>query len=238
MLPGDIFEAKLLEAIAPYEAADCRLYDLLMAGRCPYPVVQRYAKSTYLSAELFCATVAELADKAPNYKAKYLLLRNAMEEEGIVLKPSKGLVHRPNQRHPALAKRFARACGVVDSDLESGALHATSPGRGMLAQGKWVEAVAFLLIGQELKFGTASGQLLEAFRKYGLSDRDLAFFALHQDADMRHGQEALDLVVENASTAELQQAAIVAAGDGTRLWFEMHGGRAKQRQDRNAAQPG
>jgi pyrroloquinoline-quinone synthase len=221
-LTRESFEAALLAAVEAYRCEDTRFFRLVAGGRCPPAVLLRYARSTFVSAGLFCATVAELIDKAPDGAARLVLLENLLEEEGIYLRPDKGLVARPERRHPALALRFLRACGGDESDVAD-ASHATGPGRAMLAQGRWLEAVSFLLVGQELKFGTASQLILAALRGYGFAERDLAFFAVHGQADCQHGREALDLVLDRAHSPAEQQACIKAADDGARHWFDMHG---------------
>lgn len=223
------FEAALLGAVEALRCEDSRFYRLAASGRCPPSVLLRYARSTYLSACLFCASLAELADKAPDGAARLALLENLLEEEGVSLSPDKGLVVRPERRHPALAMRFVKACGGSGEDVADG-LHATGPGRAMLAQGRWLEAASFLLVGQELKFAAASGLILAALRPYGFAERDLAFFAVHGEADCRHGREALDLVLDRARSRAEQQACIAAAGDGARHWFEMHGSSAGLRR--------
>ncbi|WP_339931227.1 iron-containing redox enzyme family protein [uncultured Brevundimonas sp.] len=228
------FEQALLKAIAPWPLEGTRFYRALTTRRCPLSLLQRYARSTYLSATLFCATIAELVDKAPDREARLTLLENMLEEEGIHLNPRRGLIVRPEARHPALALRFLRATGVEDGteeDAFGNAMHATGPGRAMLAEGRWLEAVAFLLIGQELKFATAAEPLLKALGQQGFSDRDLAFFAVHIEADAEHGQQALDLVLDRAVTAQAQQACIAAAETGAHHWFDSHGS-AADRQSR------
>lgn len=223
------FEQALLGAIAPWTLERTRFYRALTARRCPASLLRRYARSTYLSATLFCATIADLVDKAPDRDARLILLENLLEEEGIHLNARRGLVVRPEARHPALALRFLRATGVEgvsEEDAFGDALHATGPGREMLAEGRWLEAVAFLLVGQELKFATAAEPLLKALGQQGFSDRDLAFFAVHIEADAEHGQQALDLVLDRAVTAQDQHACIAAAGAGARHWFDSHGSAA------------
>lgn len=240
-LARDAFEAALLTAVERWPCEETRFYRLLATGRCPHKVVLRYARSTYVSAKLFCAIIAELVDKAPDSEARLIMLENLLEEEGIVLHPRRGLIPRPETRHPALALRFLRACGGDDKDGEAGrlgdgepgrdgdGLNATAPGRRMLAEGRWLEAVAFLLVGQELKFSDAAARLFDALRGYGMSARDLAFFAVHVEADCQHGRQALDLVLGRALTADAQRRCVRAAADGARHWFEMHGSRPNLR---------
>jgi pyrroloquinoline quinone (PQQ) biosynthesis protein C len=222
------FEAALLAAIAPVRVEDSRFYQLVASGRCPRSVLQRYAKSTYLSAKLFAASLAELIEKAPDRDARLTLLENLMEEEGVHLRADTGLVVRPERRHVALALRFVAACGADVEAPEDGALHATVEGRRLLAEGRWLEAAAYLLVGQELLFGTASQRLFALFRDAGFAERDIAFFAVH-NVDCDHGREALDLVLDRARSRAEQQACIVAATASARHWLAMMGGPARRR---------
>jgi pyrroloquinoline-quinone synthase len=226
------FEQALLAAIDGWPCEQTRFYRLVDTGRCPAPVMLRYARSTFLSATLFCASIAELIDKAPDAAARLILLENLLQEEGIHLRPDRGLVVRPETRHPALALRFLRACGGDEAEDEAAvgdALHATAPGRALLSEGRWLEAVSFLLIGQELLFGSVSARLFDVLRRRGFADRDLAFFAVHVEADLEHGRQALDLVLDRARDGATQRACIDAAAAGARHWFEMHGGGASRR---------
>jgi pyrroloquinoline quinone (PQQ) biosynthesis protein C len=224
------FEAALLAALEAWPFEETRFHRLLAGGRCPDAVLRRYARAAYAGAKLFCATLADLADKAPDAAARLVLLENLMGEEGVFLRPDAGLVVRPERRHPALALRFLEACGAQVGEDDFERPHAIGPGRQMLAQGRWLEAVSFLLVGQELKFSHASACLFDLLRRRGMSGRDLAFFAVHVEADCGHGRQALDLVLDRARTAGEQRSCVAAAGDGARHWFEMHGSGASERR--------
>lgn len=227
------FETALLEAIAAFRWEDTRFHRMLESGRCPKVLMLRYARSVYLSAKLFCASLAGLVEKAPDRAARLTLLENLLEEEGISMRADSGLMRRPEARHPALALRFLEACGGREEDeagRDGDGLNASGGGREMLAQGRWLEAAAFLLVGQELKFSHVAGCLFDLLQRNGMDKRDLAFFAIHVEADCGHGREALDLVIDRALTRREQEACIVAAEAGARSWFMMHGGAAHDRR--------
>jgi len=206
-----------------------RFVRLLRTGRCPPAVLLRYARSTWLSASLFCASIAQMVETAPDAEARLILLENLLEEEGIHIRADRGLIVRPEARHPALAMRFLVACGggEAEPDPVGDGVHATSDGRRMLDEGRWLEGLTCLLVGQELKFAVTSQVLFEALKAHGFAPRDLAFFAVHGEADLKHGRQALALVADRAVTREMQDACIAAAGAGARAWFEMHGGDAE-----------
>ncbi len=229
------FAARLISTVDAWPCEATRFYQLLLSGRCTQGMLVRYALATWQSARLFAATLAEMAEKAPDARSRLHLIENLMDEEGITMRASKGLIHRPESAHAALAERFARACGGESVSLDDHALYATGPGRALLAEGRWVEAVANLLLGQEMPFSTSSGLLAEALKRNGLSERDVAFFSVHVEADYDHGQQALAIVLDHALTRELQEKCIAAASAGARLWFEMHGGAARSTSTRTEA---
>lgn len=214
---------RLIEAVDSMKAEDCRLYRLLMAGRCPPGVIRTYAEATVVGADLFCATLAEMVGKAPDPLSRLVLLENMLEEEGISLVPSTGLRHRPETSHPALARRFARAVGANENPRES--VHSISAGRQMLARGDWLEAVAFLLIGQELHFADAAPAIAEALEAAGVARHDVAFFWVHKTADREHGEQALDIVLRHATSRHQQDRCIAQARAGAEAWMQAHGGR-------------
>ena len=230
-LPRDAFEKALCEPVAAYPFEQTRMYRLISSGRCPRPLMLRWASSACRTAQVFCPFLAELAETAPDREARLMILENLMEEEGIFLSPTRGLVVRPEQRHVALAMRFVRACGGPENgESVAGAIHSLGPARQLLAEGRWLEAVSFALIGQELGFATTCTVMFEMLRGCGFSDHDLVFFAIHGEVDCVHGRQALDLVMDRALTAETQRSCLAAAEQGARYWFDNQGAAADRRR--------
>lgn len=229
-LSAQDFEAALKAAIAPYRFEDTRLHHLLSRPKVPATLLRKFARGTYASASNFLGVLARLANAAPDSQSRLFLLENLMEEEGIILKPSHGLTMRPEQRHVALAARFAASCGE-DPRALAGNVAATTAGSEQvdrfLAQDRWVEAVGYMLIAQELKFGEACATMVELLRGHSFSNRDLAFFEVHIEADMEHGQQAIDIVTRHAGDAQSQSAALLAVEQGVNDWFASYGGPAR-----------
>lgn len=219
----------LLAIVAAYPFEQTRFYRLVATGRCPPALLLRFADSVHRGAQLFCAGLAALVETAPDAEARLVLLENLMEEEGIHLSREAGLVVRPERRHVALAQRFRRACGGGEPGADTASEHPLAPVQRLVAEGRWLEAASFLLIGQELKFASVSGELFRVLRAAGFAERDLAFFAVHGEVDARHGNQALDLIVDRIRSAEDRRRCLQAADAGARPWLEMHGGRADER---------
>ncbi len=220
------FRRRLIQAAESWPIEETRFYQALSAGRCPRSMLRTYAQAVFASASMFCATLAHLIEQAPDHAARGGLLLNLIGEEGIFVRGGVGLVSRPEQSHPALAMRFLEACGGAAADFDrQAAMNAhAGPGVGLVREGRWLEAVSYFFVGQEYKFATVSQRLFELFRKHGLAERDLAFFAVHGVADQEHGEQALDLVIAHAHSRAEQEAALAAAEAGARHWFELNGG--------------
>lgn len=223
-LPRAAFRAGLLEAVAKVRVENTRFYRLLAERRCPPRLLRRYAQLTVRAADQFCATLVDFVDKAPTRPARLMLLENLLGEEGIFLSASRGVVVRPEIRHPALARRFARACAAEE---DPGAIvPATGGARALLAEGRWVEAIAHLLVGMEYPYGDAAPKLASAFQANGFSARDVAFFTVHGTADYVHGEQAVEIVLDHAPTRALQDSCIAEAHAGADAWIAAHGGLA------------
>lgn len=230
-LTREAFEKALCGPVTAYPFEQTRMHRLISSGRCPLPLLRRWARSACRTAEVFCPFLAELAEKAPDREARLMILENLMEEEGIFLSPTRGLVVRPDQRHVALAMRFVRACGAEENgDDSANVVHSLGPARTLLAEGRWLEAVSFALIGQELGFATTCTVMFHMLRRIGFSERDLVFFAIHGEADLAHGRQALDLVMDRAVTADAQRSCLAAAEWGARYWFDNQGSYADRRR--------
>lgn len=223
------FETRLLAAADRYPFEETRLAKLLATGRCPPSMVRGYAEALHKGSYEFNGLLAALVEAAPDREARGILLDNLLEEEGIVVQVGRGLVAYPQSRHVAWAERFLRACGgAPPSDGHAAGDKGLPAGRvaELLKDGRWLEAVSFLLIGMEMNFGKVCALLSERFSGLGYAARDLVFFEAHTHADEKHAREALDIVLDRAVDLAAQQACLDAAQAGARDWWLRHGGRA------------
>ena len=218
------FRDRLLAASAIIRAEDTRLYKLLKSGNCPPRLIRAYAAATVVSADLFCASLAEMVANAPDPQSRLTLLENLLEEEGLTLSVDSGLRSRPETAHPALARRFARAVGAEENPAR--ARYAATAARALLAKDCWVEAVAHLLLGQELRFADAAPAMAEALEAAGVPRHDVAFFWVHKTADREHGEQALQIVLRTATTRQQQDRCLAETRAGAMAWMDAHGGLA------------
>ncbi len=154
-------------------------YRAWTAGRLSRQSLKLYAAQYYWHVKAFPEHLARLSGRADG-SLRAIVLENLAEE----LNPA-----RP---HPQLWRNFAAAVGVDDSAFGSApaqpALQALVDTYHELSeQGSLTEAVA-ALYAYESQVPEIATQKMEGLRRfYGVSDpRALAYFAVHQEADVRH----------------------------------------------------
>jgi len=233
-LAPDELEAALLDAVAPYRFEDTRFCAILAADNVPKAAIRHLARGTVAGANGFVALLARMVEAAPDPASRLLLLENLLAEEGILFSPSRGIQVKPQLRHANVARRLALASGMSEGEIDAIGPEAEpanfAHARRLLCEDRWLEAVAYLLIGAELKTGLSCPLIVDLLRRAGLSRQDVAFYEMHSEADLAHGRQAFDMVLRNASTRCLQDVAIKAAADGARDWFQTYGGLAKTKR--------
>ncbi|QDU97668.1 hypothetical protein Pla8534_55200 [Lignipirellula cremea] len=220
-LTPEEMEQRLYAAVDSHKFEESRFYKLVVKPKCPPALIARWAWAVHASATTFCAMLADLVETAPTTAARLTLLENLMEEEGIFLHASHGLVAKPEAKHCALSLRLAQACSQ-ELEAPQGASDTIVKANRYIQEGRWLETVSFILVGQELRFARTSLLMYEVLKKKGFSEWDLAFLTVHGEADERHGREAIELVVDHALTREEQELALQAAEAGARHFFNTY----------------
>jgi pyrroloquinoline-quinone synthase len=133
-------------------------------------------------------------------EAKDFLLSNMYEEE------------IGGDRHTDLLIRFAESCGTTAERIKNpDNMSATT--RGLQS---WcycvamredpIVAVAGLVVGLESQVPSIYRRQTPTLReKYGFSDEEVEFFDLHIVSDEIHGERGYQIVLEHATTVDLQQ---------------------------------
>jgi pyrroloquinoline-quinone synthase len=164
---------------------------------------------------------AQLFARLPDLDARQHLLENLLGEE---------MPACPEKRHPDLLRKFARACGVPDARIlgaeAAGEILPTT--RAMRA---WIwelagirhiaESCAGIMVALEGQLPTLYPKYLEAMRRMGFSDDELEFFIVHIEGDTEHAHVGLELSARYASTAALQQQAIMAVRASAAMRYAM-----------------
>ena len=161
-------------------------YQDWQAGRLDRSALQLYAAQYYRHVEAFPQHLRRLAARAPvdsgqaGAGLRELITENLAEEEN------------PVRTHPQLWRDFAAAVGATEAVLDrSTALPGTQAlvdtYRKICSEHPVAEAVA-ALYAYEAQVPEIATQKKEGLRRfYGVSDpKGLAYFAVHEEADVRH----------------------------------------------------
>jgi pyrroloquinoline-quinone synthase len=144
--------------------------------------------------------------------AKDFLLANMYEEE------------IGGDRHTDLLIRFAEACGttaarVKDEDNMSTTTRALQSWCYAVAMREDpIVAVAGLVVGLESQVPSIYRKQTPTLReKYGFSDEEVEFFDLHIVSDEIHGERGYQIVLEHATTPELQSRCLKICEVGAQM---------------------
>jgi pyrroloquinoline-quinone synthase len=155
---------------------------------------------------------ARTLDNGKFTEAKDFLLSNMYEEE------------IGGDRHTDLLIRFAEACGttrerVVDPDNMSATTRGLQSWCYAVAMREDpVVAVAGLVVGLESQVPSIYRRQTPTLRnKYGFTDEEVEFFDLHIVSDEIHGERGYQIVLEHATTVEMQQRCLKICEIGAQM---------------------
>jgi pyrroloquinoline-quinone synthase len=176
--------------------------------------LSRWAENHYHYVGPFADYLAYIYARTPDHMtdAKDFLLANMYEEE------------IGGDRHTDLLIRFAEACGtsrerVTNPDNMSPTTRALQSWCYAVAMREDpVVAVAGLVVGLESQVPSIYRKQTPTLReKYGFSDEEVEFFDLHIVSDEIHGERGYQIVLEHATTVELQQRCIKICEIGAQM---------------------
>ncbi|MEA2464525.1 MAG: pyrroloquinoline-quinone synthase [Acidobacteriota bacterium] len=193
-------------------------------GRLSRGTVRRYALALAAMAESFPQRISSVLSLCDDYAVRRSLLGNLLEEEGVVgFVPAEGVQIEPERRHGAMGRRFARAAGATDAELDA---ISSEPARWFtdaLRKGDWIAAYSFFAIGFEANVPATFRVLVEPLTAhYGFTGHELEFLYEHFTADERHGAEAAQLIAAAATTDARRASAREGARRGGAAWWAFH----------------
>jgi pyrroloquinoline-quinone synthase len=216
LLERDDFRAALEGAIRGREAKDASFSQAWANGLLSREHFARWAENHYHYVGPFADYLAYIYANAPESAtdAKDFLLQNMYEEEVS------------DVRHTDLLIRFGEACGTSRERIED-PRNINPVTRGL--QG-WCYATAFrehfavataaLVVGLESQVPSIyRKQYPVLLDKYGFSEEEVEFFELHITSDEVHGERGYQIVLDNATTPELQERCIQVVQDGAEMRF-------------------
>ena len=216
LLSREDFRTALEGAIQGREARDASFSQAWANGLLSRDHLARWAENHYHYVGPFADYLAYIYANAPDTAtdAKDFLLQNMYEEEVS------------DVRHTDLLIRFGEACGTTRERIED-PRNINPVTRGL--QG-WCYATAFrehfavataaLVVGLESQVPSIyRRQYPVLLEKYGFTEEEAEFFELHITSDEVHGERGYQIVLDHATTPELQQRCIEVVQDGAEMRF-------------------
>ena len=127
-------------------------------------------------------------------------------------------------RHTDLLIRFAEACGTTrERVMDPDNMSATTRGLqswcyAVAMREDPIVAVAGLVVGLESQVPSIYRRQTPTLReKYGFTDEEVEFFDLHIVSDEIHGERGYQIVLEHATTVELQQRCLKICEIGAQM---------------------
>ena len=197
--------AQTLDArISSRHLLDHPFYQRWTCGTLTREELQDYARNYFHYAMAFPTFISAMHQHTDDIAVRQMLLENLIEEE------------RGPENHPELWLRFCESLGLSRDDVKAGApndatraLIATM--KSLAREGALHEGLAALYAYESQIPAVAKAKIEGLARWYSISsDRDIAFFSVHMDADVAHSatsREILrDLCDTPAKTAEAELA--------------------------------
>jgi pyrroloquinoline-quinone synthase len=186
-------------------------------------LIKLVALQGYQLTKHFLIYVENLFFYCPLPKFKRALLVNVYEEET-------GLLSKTDN-HVVLMQNFIRALGIRDDERDAAiALPATQQlidyrMNAVCDPARYhVGAAAVMIASEGQNLETQAGQARHELlgKVYGLTDLDLQFFLVHQQEDVGHVEQGLNLVSTLCTTESMQQEALEAVDHTCRLFYGMY----------------
>ena len=216
LLSQDEFRTALEDAIKGREAKNASFSQAWANGELERHHFARWAENHYHYVGIFADYLAYIYANTPVHatEAKDFLLQNMYEEE------------LSDVRHTDLLIRFAEACGttrerVMDID------NATPVTKGLQGwcystaiREHFVVATAALVVGLESQVPSIyRRQYPVLLEKYGFTEEEAEFFDLHITSDEIHGERGYQIVLEHATTPDLQARCLQLVRHGAEARF-------------------
>lgn len=220
-MKADTDFADELLAVARGRSAD-PFGDTLTMGRWTRDDVRRYATALVGVAAGFPRRLCAILSICDDPEVRTALIENLLEEEGVVgYEPGKGLRIIRERHHAELARRFARAAGASETEIDA-AVSAARESRWFadaIRNGDWLAAFAYVAVGHESNVPDTFRRIVPPLvERYGFSLDDLVFLTEHYTADERHGNDSAFLIARVAQTEDARHRAVDGARRGGNAW--------------------
>lgn len=150
--------------------------------------LQEYARQYWHYALAFPTFLSAMHANTPDVATRQLLLENLIEEE------------RGPENHPELWLRFCESLGLDRDEVQRGEMNEATRTligtmKSLAAEGALHKGLAALYAYESQVPAVAKAKIDGLAKWYGIgSARDIAFFAVHMDADVVHAQTSRELL--------------------------------------------
>ncbi len=192
--------------IADKHLLDHPFYQRWTCGTLTKAELQDYARNYFHYAMAFPTFISAMHQHTDDIATRQMLLENLIEEE------------RGPENHPELWLRFCESLGLDRDDVKAGSPNdATrsliSTMKSLAREGALHEGLASLYAYESQIPSVAKAKIEGLAKWYGISsDRDIAFFSVHMEADVNHSATSREILGNLCDTPEKATQAEQAAG--------------------------
>ncbi len=183
---------------------DHPFYQRWTCGQLTREELREYARQYYHYALAFPTFLSNAHANCDDLAVRQMLLENLVEEE------------QGSENHPELWLRFCEALGLDRDEVKRGAAntatrHLIATMRSLAREGALHEGLAALYAYESQIPGVAAAKIDGLAKWYGITaPRDVAFFAVHQEADVHHSATSRALLDRLCANDEARAAAEAA----------------------------
>lgn len=202
---GETFLEKLDSIIERHAMLDHPFYQAWNEGTLSKDALQDYSKQYYAHVRNFPVYLSATHSRCDDIEVRQLLLENLNDEE------------MGDENHPELWLRFAEALGVDRKEVRSATLlpqtvESVNALKSLTCSDNYLRGVAALYAyeSQVPEVARTKRQGLRAF--YGIdSDRGVAYFTVHEEADIIHRTQEREIIEAKATHDESRREVLEAA---------------------------
>jgi pyrroloquinoline-quinone synthase len=180
---------------------DHPFYQRWTCGQLTREELQEYARQYYHYALAFPTFISNAHANCDDLAVRQLLLENLVEEE------------QGSENHPELWLRFCEALGLDREEVKGGTAntatrHLIATMRSLAREGALHEGLAALYAYESQIPAVAAAKIDGLAKWYGITaPRDIAFFAVHQEADVHHSATSRALLDRLCANDQARAAA-------------------------------
>ncbi len=217
------FAESLYAAARPQQIESHPFIVKVREGAATRDEIRHFAQHLTSATDSFVRSLHAILSICPDPLVRHSLISNVLEEEGTTgYVPGQGATFDPERHHPTMARRFARAAGVTDAEIDAFQVGPPRWFHRAIAAGNWIGPFAYIAVGTEASIPPTYRLLVPAFAEhYGFSDVDMEFLYEHMTVDDRHGEEGAQLIASVATTEDAKRQALEGARRGGSGWWQI-----------------